>query len=352
MERCKLKVETGRTYDIIIGNNIIQNIGEEVKKVSKSNQLLLVSDDIVYSFYGKKVKESLEKNGFIVYEYVFKNGELSKNTNTLVELLNFAALKHLCRSDTFIALGGGVVGDLTGFAASCYMRGVNYVQIPTTLLACVDSSVGGKTAVNLEQGKNMCGAFYQPSLVLCDTDTLKTLPKEIFNAGMAEVIKYAIIRDEKLFNILQNSQNIDDLDLADIIKTCVTIKAEVVKEDEQDNSVRQILNYGHTFGHAVEAQSAYKLSHGFCVAIGTAIISKAMYNLGLATKENYEKIIALLIKYELPTTSEYSKQQIFDKALLDKKIKNDEITIVISSKIGSCSLKTIKQKDLLNYIAL
>ena len=245
-------------------------------------------------------------------------------------MLNFLAENQITRSDCIIALGGGVVGDLTGFAAATYLRGIQYVQVPTSLLAMVDSSVGGKTAIDLGAGKNLAGAFHQPSLVLCDTDTLNTLPEEIFIDGCAEVIKYGILYDVDLFSHLEEKGL--GFDRESVIRRCVELKRNVVMEDEFDTGARMKLNLGHTIGHGVEAVSNYAISHGKAVAIGMAIISRAV------RCADSGRIEAILKQFRLPTTTEYCAADLFSHALSDKKRTGGTVNLIVPRAIGDCAI--------------
>ena len=267
-------VSASKTYDILIGSGLLTQLGERVKALGKAQKVCVVSETTVFPLYGKAVAESLENAGFSVVSFVFPAGEESKNGSVFLELLNYLAENRLTRSDIIVALGGGVTGDLAGFAAASYLRGIRFVQVPTTLLAAVDSSVGGKTAIDLPAGKNLAGAFCQPSLVLCDTDTLNTLPADIFRDGCAEVIKYGILYDPVLFSHLEDKGL--DFDREAVITRCVELKRDVVMEDEFDTGARMKLNLGHTIGHGVEAKSNFTLSHGKSVAIGMAIVVRAI----------------------------------------------------------------------------
>ena len=274
-------VKASREYEVRIGSGLLRGAGEVVRQVCGGEAVMLVCGDIVNGLYADGVQGSLEAAGFRVCRFVYPHGERSKTAQTYFSLLNALAENGLTRSDCIVALGGGVTGDLAGFAAATYQRGVHYVQIPTTLLAAVDSSVGGKTAIDLPAGKNLAGAFYQPSLVLCDYDTLNTLPEDVFTDGCAEVIKYGVIWSEGLFERLKAPIR-PQLEM--VIARCVEIKRDVVQQDEFDTGVRGLLNFGHTIGHAVEKCSDFAVSHGRAVAIGMALITKAAYLAGICEK--------------------------------------------------------------------
>ena len=274
--------------------------------------------------------------------YVFPAGEESKNGTNFLRLLNFLAESKLTRSDMIVALGGGVVGDLAGFAAASFLRGIRFIQVPTTLLAAVDSSVGGKTAIDLPAGKNLAGAFCQPSLVLCDTDTLNSLPLDIFRDGCAEVIKYGVLYDPELFAHLEEKGL--DFDREAVITRCVELKRDVVMEDEFNTGARMKLNLGHTIGHGVEARSHFGLSHGKSVAIGMAIVSRAS---GCA---DTSRILNILEKFGLPTATEYSVDDIYTYTLSDKKRSGGTVKLIVPQRIGDCAIVPTPVENLKSFI--
>lgn len=269
-------VKTSTPYNIYIERGILNKCGAVISETVKTRKTAIITDDIVDRLYGKAVVDSLESSGFTVCKFVFKNGEGSKSTETLNEIYNFFCENNITRTDCVIALGGGVVGDITGFAAATFLRGLEYIQIPTTLLAQVDSSVGGKTAIDLPCGKNLVGAFKQPACVICDPDVLSTLSETILSDGMAEAIKYGMIRDNRLFELIasHNIKNISEI-IDDVVYTSISIKRDVVENDEFDTGERMILNFGHTLGHAIESYYNYeKYTHGSAVAIGMCMITE------------------------------------------------------------------------------
>lgn len=339
-------VNASRKYEVRIENGLLQNAGQHIAEIHALCTCMLVSDETVWALYGENVKESLSKAGFTVHSFIIKPGESSKSTRNLVLLWETLAENKLTRSDLLIALGGGVVGDLTGFAAATFLRGIDYVQIPTTLLAMVDSSVGGKTAVDLAHGKNLAGAFCQPSLVLCDPTALGTLTPEIFADGMAEVIKYGFINRPVLLQKLT-----EDYDIADIIALCVEDKRDIVEADERDNGCRQLLNLGHTLAHGIELHSGYTISHGSAVAIGMVLITKAAIHAGLCEKETLITLLGLLEKFNLPTRTQFTCEQLCEAALEDKKRKGGFITLVIPTKTGHSQLHKYAVEDLHNFIS-
>lgn len=329
-------VNTRSPYRVIIGNGLLTDCGKLIGQVCPKGRIAIISDSQVMPLYGQILSEALANAGYEVYRFAFPAGESSKNGATYLDILHFLSDIPLTRSDTVIALGGGVVGDVTGFAAATYLRGISYVQIPTTLLAMVDSSVGGKTAIDLPAGKNLAGAFYQPKLVLCDLDTLSTLPEDTFRDGCAEVIKYGILYDSALFSHL--AEKAMDFDREYVISQCVAHKARVVSADELDRGGRQFLNLGHTVGHGIESQSGYAISHGKAVAIGTAVIAKAAWKSGICPESTYRAVENILKAFCLPARSPYTAKQLYTAALSDKKRNGDQISLILPVEIGQCIL--------------
>ena len=345
----RVTVKASRTYEVQIAGGLLGRAGEELCKLLPApRKILLVSDDTVRSLWGDKLIASLTEAGYTVFEYVFPHGEASKTTTTLVGLWEALAKANLTRTDLIAALGGGVVGDMAGFAAATYLRGIQFVQFPTTLLAMVDSSVGGKTGADLAIGKNLIGAFHQPSAVLCDTDTLTTLPAEIFADGCAEVIKYGYINDPELLELLKHP--FADAPEA-IIARCVADKRDLVEADEHDNGARQLLNLGHTAGHAVEALSDFTISHGSAVAIGTLLMAKAAVTAGLCEADVPAHVEAMLKAYHLPTVCPFEASELARVALSDKKRKGGSITLVLPERIGSSRLHTVSADALPEFFA-
>ncbi len=339
----KISVNTSQKYDIFIEKGLLSNCAEIIKSQTKSKKFAIITDDIVDSLYSEILINSLTHEGFTAVKYVFKNGESSKSIENLNNIYSFLAKENITRSDCIIALGGGVVGDITGFAAATFLRGLDYIQIPTTLLAQIDSSVGGKTAINLTVGKNLVGSFKQPILVICDSNVLSTLSEEILADGMAEAIKYGMIRSSSLFDLI-NNHNIDTVSnvLDDIIYECISIKSDVVSADEFDKGERMILNFGHTLGHAVESYYNYeKYSHGSAVAIGMALITKQAVASSLCEKIYLEKLIECIEKYRLPVKCSASLNELVPLCYNDKKRESDKINIILCSKIGDCEIKQL-----------
>ena len=341
-------VNTSTEYDVKIGTGLLSNLGSEAAAVAKVGTAVIVSDSNVFPFYGEIARKSLENAGFTVLFYVFTAGESSKCGATYLDLLNFLAENKVCRSDCIIALGGGVVGDLAGFTAATYLRGIPYIQVPTTLLAAVDSSVGGKTAIDLDSGKNLVGAFYQPKLVLCDLDALNTLPEDIFRDGCAEVIKYGMLYDADLFAHLEKFGLSFDREY--VITRCVELKRNVVTEDEFDTGSRMKLNLGHTIGHGVEVAGNYAISHGKAVAIGMAIVSTAAAKRQICTAETAEKVISILRRFGLPVETDCTAEILFDAALSDKKRTGNSVNLIVPKTIGDCLILPTAIAELMSFI--
>ena len=345
--RVSLPARAPYGYDILIGRCLLRRAGEMIAAIHNPCRVLLLTDDTVEGLYADVVTASLLSAGFTVVRHVIPHGEASKSAAGLIALLEKMATEHLTRSDLLVALGGGVVGDLGGFASAVYQRGIPFVQIPTTLLAMVDASVGGKTAIDLEAGKNLAGAFHQPSLVICDAECLDTLPPEIFADGMAEVIKYAFISDLVLFNALLGDATSN---MEEIIRLCVEDKRALVEADETDKGARQLLNLGHTVGHAIESCSEFAISHGSAVAMGTVIITRAAVKTGICGAEALSSLLALLEKYHLPTECPFTAEQLYAVALSDKKRAGGTITLVVPYGVADSRLVTVPVDALESYI--
>lgn len=343
-----VSVQASKTYDVIIGKQLLNKVGEYAAQIRPNCTAAIISDTNVWPLYGESVRNSLTALGMNAIHFIFSAGESSKSASTYLEILNFLAENHITRSDVIIALGGGVVGDITGFAAATYLRGVSYIQIPTTLLAMVDSSVGGKTAIDLPSGKNLVGAFKQPSLVLCDTTVLTTLPQHTLIDGCAEVIKYGMLYDEALITYLLNTGL--EFDRETIIAQCVSFKRDVVQEDEFDTGARQKLNLGHTIGHAIEAMSEFQITHGMAVAAGMAIVTKAAVQNGLCSESVYQTLVTLLKKFELPVTSRYTAHDLYQSAISDKKRLGSSVNLIVPREIGNCEIIPVRISELQSFI--
>lgn len=347
-----LLVKTGTPYEIKIERGLAQRAGMEIRQVSllqKAKKVAVVTDSNLQG-QAQTVVASLKAAGYDdVMVHVFPAGEESKNLVSIGAMLEAFAKFGLTRTDFVVAFGGGVTGDMTGFAAASYLRGVPFVQIPTSLLAQVDSSVGGKTGVDLPQGKNLIGAFWQPSLVLIDPDTLSTLPAHYFADGMGEVIKYGCIRSRALFDSLKDGNARERIE--DIIFQCVEIKRQVVENDERDKGERMILNFGHTLGHSLEKAHHFQgLSHGEAVGIGMAGITRASEAAGFTEKGTADEICSVLQAYGLPVSDDVTDQRIAAGAVNDKKSLNGSLNLILLKNIGQCAVVPIEQADLLSFL--
>jgi len=342
-------VNASKEYSVYIGSDLLPQSGKRIMEACGGAAAALVTDDKVDRLYGDIVEKSLRSAGYATVRYKFPNGERSKNTETYISLLCKLTQADLTRSDVVVALGGGVTGDLAGFAAATYLRGVRFVQIPTTLLAMVDSSVGGKTAVNLPAGKNQVGAFYQPDLVICDHDTLGTLPEEVFRDGCAEMVKHGIILSAELLELLKKPlrPNIED-----IIAKNIIIKRDVVIADERDTGIRQLLNFGHTIAHGIEKHSNYKTTHGSAVAAGMAIAARGAWRMGFCDKICYTEIVDILKRFGLPYSTDIPAELLMNAAFSDKKRSGSHITEVIPEEIGKCRLHSFDMNELEEFINL
>ncbi len=345
----KVTVNASRVYDIIIDKGILDRAGELAAAVKKPCRAAILSDSNVAPLYAERLEASLRGSGFDPVTFIIPAGEESKCAEYYLAFLSFLAKNKLTRSDCLFALGGGVVGDLCGFSAATYLRGIEFIQIPTTLLAMVDSSVGGKTAIDIPEGKNLVGAFYQPSLVICDYETLSTLSEDIFSDGCAEVIKYGIINDKPLFEKLR-SPILPQIE--EIIENCVRDKRDVVDADERDTGVRQLLNLGHTAAHSIEILSNFEISHGSAVAIGTVLIMRAAVKMGLCTQSELEDVESMLRSYGLPTECPYGAKELSDIALSDKKRDGGSMTLIMPYGIGDSRLYRVNVSELENIFSL
>lgn len=338
----KLLVKTkDKEYPIYIENHILDHAADFISERFHGRRIIIVSDDNVYPLYGDALKENLEQK-YECYSMIIPHGELSKNFNMLPKLYSRFLEAGIERSDLVIALGGGVVGDLTGFAAASYLRGVKLIQIPTSLLAQVDSSVGGKVAVDLPEGKNLVGAFYQPEMVLIDPKVLDSLPPRYINDGMGEVIKYGCIEDKELFHMLEEFGNYEALkgNLETVLYRCVDCKRRVVEEDERDLGLRMILNFGHTLAHTIEQYYQYQReSHGEAVAIGMYQITLLAEEKGLTRPGTSERIRKLLESYGLPVSCDTDADNLLPAITRDKKNINGNLNVILLHDIGECYIQ-------------
>lgn len=335
----KLVVNLGeRSYSLLIEKGILDQVGEKIRDIYNGKKLVIVTDEHVNKHYGNKIAENLKQCQYEVHRIVLPPGEETKSFQMLTEIYNQFLDCKLTRSDLIVALGGGVIGDIAGFAASTYLRGVPYVQIPTSLLAQVDSSVGGKVAVDLARGKNLVGSFYHPKLVLIDPNVLHTLEDRFFWDGMAEVIKYGCIKDGKLFNELKGYQTKAQImeNIEQIIYRCCEIKKDIVEKDERDTGERMLLNFGHTLGHAIETFYQYKkYTHGEAVAIGMVEICKRAEEKGLTASSMVEEIKELVTQYHLPYRLELADiTPVLDTIQLDKKNINNVLNVILLKHLG------------------
>jgi len=336
-----------RSYEIYLGQNIFDEIGRFCRDLRTGDKVAVVTNPVVGAFYLKPAKAALSAAGFTVYAIEIPDGEAYKSLETLKSIYDRLIEFGFDRSSLLLALGGGVVGDITGFAAATYLRGIPFVQVPTTLLGQVDSSVGGKTGVNHEKGKNLIGAFYQPGLVLIDTVTLDTLPEREYLSGLAEVVKYGVVLDGAFFAFL--SENVDKIlvreksCLQKAIKRSCEIKASIVNKDEKETGLRAVLNYGHTIGHAVETLTCYtKYTHGEAVAIGMAQAAKYSEAMGFSGRTETESILALLKALRLPVDlPDFTSSAYIDAILHDKKVRDGSIQFVFNKGVGDFQLTRV-----------
>lgn len=347
MQRIKIPTPS-RHYDVCIEQGLLAQCGSLLAEVQAPCRVCIVSDDGVWPLYGGQVSASLEAAGFSVSSWVFPKGEASKTPATLLSLIDKLSQQPLTRQDCLVALGGGVVGDLTGFAAAVYLRGIPFVQIPTSLLAMVDSSVGGKTAVDLPAGKNLMGAFHQPILVICDPQVLDTLSPQQFAAGCGEVIKYGVISNRPFFDSL--STPIQE-QAETVIATCVTAKRDIVVNDECDTGQRQLLNLGHTVGHGIEKLADFTIPHGHAVAIGMAVITRAAVRRGLCPSEDLNALLETLQRYHLPVKCPFPAAELAAALAADKKRVGDRITLVVPHGIGDSRLLQVPMTALSAWLA-
>ncbi|MBF7096436.1 3-dehydroquinate synthase [Alkalibacter mobilis] len=353
VEGINVEVHRDYKYTIDVSKGILDKLERYRNLFFRYEKVVIITDENVAPLYLKKVERQIEKFGCKTQEIIIPPGESSKSLSMAEEIYHHFSEYNLTRSDAVIALGGGVVGDLAGFCASTYLRGVDFIQIPTTLLAQVDSSIGGKVGVNLTKGKNLVGSFYQPKSVIVDPRSLKTLKDRIFNDGMAEVIKYGCIYDKTLFNKLYQS-TAEELtkDLENTIATCCSIKKEVIEEDERETGLRKILNFGHTLGHVLETYFNYqKYTHGEAVAIGMYHITVKSEKKGITKYGTSDKIKEILIKNGLPYTMPYLEQEKIEEILFrDKKFSGDKITLVLLKEIGESVLYSMDKNQLVEFI--
>lgn len=341
----KITVHASGTYDLLINKGGLSDIGQVLKERFKPCTIAILSDDKVFPLYGKTVTDALESAGYRTVTHVIPNGEQSKTLDNVTAFIDSMVKAQVTRTDMVMALGGGVVGDMAGFAAAIYLRGIPYIQVPTTLLAAVDSSVGGKTAVDISAGKNLVGAFHQPSLVYLDTQTLSTLDPAVMRDGFAEVIKYGIILDRRLFDTVATPGGFD---LTSVIARCIEIKRDVVEADEFDRGMRGLLNLGHTFGHAIEKLSNFTITHGSAVACGMIISAKVARCYGF--NDHTDQIAKVVRDYGFETGCPFSADQLYSVILSDKKRSGTDITLVLPKEIGKSTLEKMPAAQVLELM--
>jgi len=345
----KVSVSTKRPYSVLIGSDILSGLGDAVLSVHKLSKAVIVTDDNVAGLYLDDVINSLTESGFRTSKIIIKSGEENKTASTYLSVIEQMAQCEIGREDLVVALGGGVVGDVAGFAAATYMRGIDIIQVPTTLLSAIDASVGGKTGVDLQQGKNLLGAFHQPVLVYFDSKTLTTLSELDFKNGIGEGIKYAILCGGEILDILEKGLCEDNI--LRFVELAVSVKRDIVEEDEGESGKRKLLNLGHTFGHAIEKLSEFSMSHGIAVAKGIYIVARASLCANKLTQVDYEIICELFKKYGLDTACNYTTAQLLSVIKMDKKINSDgQVSLVDIRAIGKCEINKMSFENLKEYI--
>ena len=355
----RIKVRTGKEYEVLIGQGLLAEAGKAIGEVCRGRRAVIVTDSNVAGYYAETLSSALIQSGFTADTCIFPAGEEHKNAKTLFDIIGFIADCRLTREDLVVALGGGVTGDMAGLAAAMYMRGIDYVQVPTSILAAVDSSVGGKTAIDLPQGKNLVGAFHQPALVIIDTEVFGTLPERDYCSGFAEIIKYGMIEDPQILErikCLGRYHSEVQQELEELIARCVEIKADVVAEDEFEAGKRRLLNFGHTVGHAVEKATDYRVYHGEAVAIGMMMITEAAVRAGRCDAGTPEELEQALKIFGLPTGKSDGQMMLPDKGTLmqniamDKKNTDDGIYVVIPERTGTCAIEKMSMERLAEFL--
>ena len=345
MSILKVKTDSGE-YEVLIRKGASSDIGKKLKQIARGNKTAIITDDVVMPLYSDSIIGELSGCGFETCVYVLPHGEASKNGREYLKILEFLAESGLDRRDTVVALGGGVVGDMAGFAAATYLRGIDCVQIPTTLLSMTDSSVGGKTAIDLKAGKNLAGAFKQPKFVAIDTDFLETLPEAEIKNGLGELIKYAVIDGGEILTMLEDGfgKNVQK-----IVEAAVDIKRRVVEADEKESGLRRILNFGHTPAHAAEKLSGFTLPHGVAVAAGVNLMLRASVRKADCPARDAQRIEKLCVKYGLPVAFEYTAKRLAEASAGDKKTEGEFINLVLADKIGSVFSIKVPKAELEEY---
>ncbi len=346
----EIEIKTAPAYVVTVENGVLDRVGQIARQLEKpGSKAMIISDTNVFPIYGERLEASLKSAGFSVARFVFPAGEPSKQLSTVSEIYEALGKQEFTRSDFLVTLGGGVPGDMGGFAAATFLRGIDFIQVPTSLLAQVDASVGGKTGVDLPFGKNLVGAFYQPVAVAADPETLRTLPKRYFNDGLGEVIKYGCIEDAELFRDLEANRALSDL--PGVISRCVLSKKHFVEEDTKDRGKRMTLNFGHTFGHALEKLHHFQdLSHGEAVGLGMVMAALAGEKLGVTTEGTAQRIRKVLEQYTLPVEDPFSGEEILEATALDKKTMGDTLNLILLSEIGQSMIYPLKKEKLSSLI--
>lgn len=344
-----IEVKTSRAYNVLLGKGLIDNISRLVEPVCKGRKIGIITDDTVDALYASAVAERLNAYGYTIGNYVIPHGESSKNTTTLSGILEYFASCHFTRKDIFVSIGGGVIGDITGLAAALYMRGIQFIQIPTTLLSMVDASVGGKTAVDLAAGKNLIGAFWQPSMVVADTQIINNLPEDIFAEGMAEVIKSDLIANAGIVEMIKQEtvkENIDQM-----VASCIEMKRDVVEQDEYETKgLRKVLNMGHTVAHAIEKLSDYNVSHGIAVATGLVWEASIANDLGLCSEALVKEIREAVDAYQLYYNVPFTVEAMVEAMKSDKKNDDSNIDFVFPLKYGKWEERKLPQQELVTIL--
>ena len=346
----KIAVNASRPYTVVIEDGLLGSVGSLIRDELGGSRAMVVTDDTVSFLYLDKVMSSLRESGYEAFSFVLASGEASKNTDNYIRLMTALCDCGLERSDVVIALGGGVVGDIAGFAASTWMRGTRYVNVPTTLLAAVDSSIGGKTAVDLPVGKNLIGSFWNPSLVIIDPMTLRTLSPETFLDGYAESIKYGILTDPHMMTVLRTAD--ESRDYNELIGRAIRVKVQIVEKDESDHGMRQYLNFGHLLGHAVEACSDFKISHGSAVALGLALESKGCALSSLTDISVHHEITKILEEFHFDLTTDFTRDDLMPFIRHDKRIRDEHIRLIVPEQIGKCGMRDISIEDMPQFVTL
>lgn len=350
-----IKVDAAsRSYEVHVGQGLLASAGALVREACGGKKACVITDTHVGPLYAQQLKASLEAAGYTVCGLMFEAGEASKHAGTWLSLVEGMAEAQMGRDDVVVALGGGVVGDMAGFAAATYMRGCQVAQVPTSLLAMVDSSVGGKTAIDLSHGKNLAGAFLQPSVVVADVSCLSSLSPELFRDSVGEVIKHGVLADPELFaDLCSHPLTCDDLDRVElVVARNIEIKRDVVNADERERGLRQTLNLGHTLGHAIEAGSRYELGHGSSVAAGLCCVARASCALGICSEQTTRTIIACVAAHGLPTTTTLTADEVYRLALSDKKRHDQSINVVVPCALGSCEVRKLTLTEFRRFVEL